>query len=193
MRGIIFRTYLSLLTNRFGYEVTDSILLKRDYPNKGGFSSAGNYDVLYLEWLISDGAYLFDNSKDKVWIDFGEYALVHLIKAAKRAHASEGLIANAVNLYDFLENINIIHHEELNKLYPDAKFPSFDIQRVNPRRITIGYSSDHHYPYFVYGLLRGCIEHFNDSSTVTMKRMDALISSPDKHASAYQFEVFGDE
>ena len=189
MRGIIFRTYLSFVKKNFGYEVLDEILLKDDYPNKGGFSSAGNYKTKYLNSLVENTTYLYDNSKNKVLEAFGRYAYGYLLDRFKQTYKTQNTPLHATNPYDFLEKLNLIHFDELKKLYPDAKFPKFDIRRVSDEHIIIEYSSYRNLPYLVNGLIKGCLDYFDSNSMVSMEETDRYKNIKEQRCRVYRFEV----
>ena len=189
MRGVIFRTYLNFISDRFNHEVLDDILQKDDYPNKGGFSSAGNYKVKYLHSLISNTAYLFSNSKELVLSTFGEYAFKFLLDRFKKLYKNTNTPLHTDNAYDFLEQLNVIHFDELKKIYPDAKFPKFDIQRKDTRHIVIEYSSHRNLPHLVYGLIQGCLKYFDENSSLSMEKTQRLKIIKGQEVSVYKFEV----
>ena len=191
MRGIIFRTYLNFMKDNFGYGTLDGILLRDDYPNKGGFSSAGNYPSLYLLSLVENSKYLFGNSTDKVLQAFGKYSFGFLLDRFKKSYAGTATPLHTKNAYDFLEKLNIIHFDELKKIYHDAVFPKFDIERAGNEHIIIEYSSHRNLPYFVYGLIDGCLKYFNENATLTIEKTNRHKIVKNVKARIYRFEVKG--
>jgi hypothetical protein len=189
MRGVIFRTYMNFIQDNFGYEKLDEILQKDNYPNKGGFSTAGNYSTAYLSSLISSTEQLFEGSKDKTIEAFGFYAFKHLLDRFTRTYQGKSSPLHTNSAYDFLQNLNIIHFIELQKLYPDAIFPKFDIERLENEHIVIKYCSYRNMPYLVNGLIKGCLAYYNDSSTLTMQSTDRYKVVNNKKQPVYEFEV----
>lgn len=189
MRGIIFRTYLEFVKEKFGYAALDQLLNENDYPNKGGFSTAGNYSSKYLMSLIESSTKFFDNSQEQVIAAFGKYAFKYLVDMFKHSYKDANTPLHVDNSYDFLEKLNVIHFDELRKLYPDAKFPKFAIERIADQHITIEYASPRNLPIFVYGLIRGCLEYFKDDSKLTMCATDRYRTINDTKCLVYKFEV----
>jgi len=189
LRGLIFRAYLNFIKDNFGYEELDEILQKDDYPNKGGFSSAGNYKSKYLISLVTHTTHLYGNSKEKVIEAFGKYAFNFLLDRFKKSYKGSTSPLHTNNAYNFLEKLNVIHFDELRKLYPDADFPKFDINRVDSEHIIIEYSSHRNLPYLVYGLIKGCLKYYNDNSTVTMKKTTEYKIIKNIKCPIYKFEV----
>lgn len=189
MRGIIFRTFTSFIETKFGYEKVDNLLLSDTYPNKGGFSTAGNYDVKYLHSLIKNSAYLFKNSQEQVQEAFGKFAFGFLLDRFKASYQDNASHLHSTNAYDFLENLNIIHFEELNKLYPDAKFPRFELNRLEKEHIIIEYCSAVNIPHFVFGLLQGCLKYYQDDSEVIMSKECGYKIVDENKSPVHRFEV----
>lgn len=189
MRGIIFRTYLNFIKDTFGYEQLDEILIQDNYPNKGGFSSAGNYKSKYLISLVTNTTHLYSNSKDKVLEAFGIYAFKFLLDRFKRSYKDNNTPLHTNNTYDFLEKLNIIHFDELRKIYPDAMFPKFDINRVAKNHIIIEYASPRNLPYLVFGLIKGSLNYFDEDSTLTMEKTERYKTIIDQKCTVYRFEV----
>ncbi|WP_304545389.1 heme NO-binding domain-containing protein [Sulfurimonas microaerophilic] len=189
MRGIIFRTYIDFIKDKFGYTTLDELLNEKEYPNKGGFSSAANYSSEYLFSLIDGSTRLFDNSREKVIEAFGEYAFKYLLNMFKHSYKGANTPLHVNNPYDFLEKLNVIHFDELKKLYPDAKFPKFIIERKGDEHIVIEYASPRNIPGFVCGLMRGCLKYFNDSSRLTMNETKRYRVINNIECQVYVFEV----
>ena len=180
---------MNFIKDNFGYETLDEILTKDDYPNKGGFSAAGNYKSSYLTSLVANTTYLFDNSKEKVLESFGKYAFKFLLNRFKKSYKATNTPLHTDNAYDFLEQLNVIHFDELKKLYPDAKFPKFDIERIGSTHIIIEYSSNRNLPYLVHGLIQGCLQYYEDSSNLTMQKTDRHKMIKNIKSPVFRFEV----
>ncbi len=189
LRGIIFRAFLNFIEARFGYERVDALLSGNDFPNKGGFSGAGNYDPAYLLKMVTGCKGFCHGSEEEVLEAFGEFAFGFLSRRFKKTYEGTQSVLNAPTAYDFLENLNVIHLDELNKLYPDARFPRFDIERPDPRHIIIEYASPLNLPSLVLGLIRGCLKEYGDPSGVTMERTSRKKEVDGVSCPVYRFEV----
>ncbi|MFT7861143.1 MAG: heme NO-binding domain-containing protein [Sulfurimonas sp.] len=189
MRGIIFRTYLDFIKDKFGYATLDQLLQEGSYPNKGGFSTAGNYSSDYLLSLIESSTKLCKKPKEKVVESFGRYAFTYLLERFKHSYKGSNTPLHVKNPYDFLEKLNVIHFDELKKLYPDAKFPKFSIERISDEHITIEYASPRNLPLFVYGLISGCLEYFHEDAKLTMSKTDRSRTINGVKCPVFKFEV----
>ena len=88
-----------------------------------------------------------------------------------------------------MEKQRIIHFDELKKLYPDAHFPKFSIERLAREHIVIEYASSRNLPYFVYGLIQGCLHYFHDTSSLRMITTKRHKSIEGAEYPIYRFEV----
>lgn len=179
MRGIIFTTFTDFMEYEFGYDILDKILLERDYPNMGGFSSGANYGIEYLYHIVNDSSKYFNGGSEELLYLFGKYAFRSLVLRFRKIYQNKNPFLLVDSAFDFIINLNDLHFEELYKLYPNAKFPRFDIVKEN-NSIELVYSSPLQLHYLVKGLLQGCLDFFEDSSTVSM-----IISEDNKKSTFY--------
>lgn len=193
MRGVMFRAYMSFIKNSFDNKTLDKLLQSEDYPNKGGFSALGNYKTKYLSSLMSNSSYLFNGSINKTMQLFGKYTYKYLVNRVIKLYGAKNNIIKHDNPYDFLENLNSFHIDEIQKLYPDAKFPEFMINRIDKKHIILEYSSFRDLPYLTYGLIEGCLEYYNDKSTVKMTQTNRVKTIENKECPVYTFEVYANE
>src|SRR5262245_41296248 len=63
---------------------------------------------------------------------------------------------------EFLTGLNTTIHGEVQKLYPDAEFPRFEVARTDGGGLELGYRSPSGLADFAEGLLLGCIEYFGE-------------------------------
>lgn len=168
MRGIIFTTFSDFVETTYGYEVLDHILLQRDYPNGGGFSIGESYCPSKLVSLVEDLATQVNLSSDNCWHDFGSYSFSSLHQNFSRLYTDESNPIFSKTTFDFVERLNVLHFDELRKLYPQAHFPKFKITR-DLTQVTLKYDSKMKLHYFVKGLLQGCIDHFEENIQLSMK------------------------
>lgn len=192
MRGIIFKAYTEFIKERFDSKTLDKILQSDDYPNNGGFSAIGNYKTSYMISLINNTTHLFQSSKNEIIKQFGKFAFGYLFNRFKKLYDEENDILNLKNAFDFLENLNRLHFTELKKLYPNANFPEFGIERVDNEHIILEYSSFRDLPYLTYGLIEGCLEYYENSASVTMDKTDKIRKINGFDCPIYIFEVKND-
>lgn len=189
MRGVIFKAYTEFVREKLDSKSLDQLLRSEKYPNKGGFSALGNYDTSHITSLINNSTKLFNTSKNEIVRGFGRFTYGYLHKRFKNMYMDKSEILNLDNPYDFLEKLNTLHFTELKKLYPNANFPEFEINRIEDQHIILEYSSFRDLPYLTYGLIEGCLEFFKSKGSVTMVKTDKLRTIDGKDYPVYRFEV----
>ena len=69
--------------------------------------------------------------------------------------------------FAFLSTLDSKIHVEVKKLYPDAELPAFAHDLSSPGRMILVYRSKRPFADLAEGLLRGCVDHFNEPVHVT--------------------------
>lgn len=167
MRGIIFTTFGEFVEQTYGYEQLDEIFTSGNYPNQGGFSPAQNYNPEALSQMIDFLAQQKEQSPEETWCEFGHFAFQFLIEHFSVIYSSRQHQIFAVNVFDFVKNLNQMHLDEVRKIYPKAKFPTFKID-IKGSEATLTYRSPARLHYLVQGLLLGCIDYFNEKIDMDM-------------------------
>jgi hypothetical protein len=72
--------------------------------------------------------------------------------------------------FDLLARIETYVHGEVQKLYPDARFPRFEVHAPGPGRLDMRYVSARPFADVAEGLIRGCIAHFGGG--IDLRRED---------------------
>lgn len=189
MKGVMFNSFTEFIKQKFGTNELDILLQKDNYPNKGGFSALGNYSFSYMHSLVNNSIFLFDCSKNEIVRQFGKFTYKYLYNRLIKTHEDNKNYTKYNNPYDFLENINIIHFDELRKIYPNAKFPEFEITRLGSNHIVLKYSSFRDMPYLTYGLIEGCLDFYGYNSSITMDKTDKTKVILEQECPIYKFEV----
>jgi heme-NO-binding protein len=82
---------------------------------------------------------------------------------------------------DLLRTINTYVHGEVQKLYPGAEFPAFDVREPAAGQLELGYHSSRPLADLADGLIRGCVAHFG--TPIRVERHDP----PDADGTAARF------
>ena len=93
---------------------------------------------------------------------------------------------DAGSAFDLLARINTYVHGEVQKLYPDAEFPRFDVERTGNKRLELVYRSSRPLADLAEGLIRGCIAHFGQAIAVRREDLE-----PDGRAARFVLEAGG--
>ena len=182
MRGVIFTGFTDFVEYKFGYTLLDELLLKRAYPNEGGFSPAEAYCPSMLVNLVKDLSQITNLETSTIWYESGKYMFEGLHQHFSGIYNNPANPIFSTNVFDFVEKLNVIHFDELKKLYPNADFPRFDIKRYGDIKIVLQYNSRLRLSCFVHGLLEGCIQHFDEKIVI-----DKSIQNP---GSEQEFSIF---
>ncbi len=155
MKGLVFNEFLEMVEEKFGFEISNQIVINSNLDTKGIYSSLGYYD--YKE-LVSMVVQLHKITKIEIPLlikTFGTYLFSIFVK-------NYGIFfQNEDNLLRFLSKIEDIIHVEVLKLYPDAEFPKFKIELLDEQQIHFLYNSSKGLHDLAEGLILGAAIHFN--------------------------------
>lgn len=163
MKGIVFTEFLEMVEEQFGLETVDAIIDASDLPSEGIYTSVGTYDFNEMVALLQSLSKKTNISIDDLLYAFGHYLFGSLGKAhpevIKSYNSPIGL------LYSIEDHI----HVHVQKLYPDAELPTFNILEKTDTSISMVYVSSRGLYRLAHGLIEKCFEHFNTSSKVTFE------------------------
>ena len=165
MRGIIFTELYELVEEKFGFEFLDDILMDLELTNDGAYSATGNYPFSELLNIVIK---LHEHSKipipDLLEV-FGEYLFTRLL-------AMHPELAKTENVLDFLEQVETYIHVEVQKLYPDAELPKFDIVSKDDNSFKFYYISSKKLHHLAKGLIQGLSNHYKQPIEIKMGQED---------------------
>jgi hypothetical protein len=162
MKGVIFTTFLEMVEDKFGYETVDEIITKSDLPTKGVYTSVGTYSHHEIVRLVVELSKSSGVPIETLLRVYGKHLFGIL------ANAYKGFFENVDNSFDFMQGIENYIHVEVKKLYPDAELPHFVINRTSEYQMDMLYTSERKMGDLAYGLMEGCIEHFNETVHIDM-------------------------
>ena len=156
MKGVVVAEFVQFAESRFG--VT---------PPSSAPDAMGSYPYSDLAALVGAAAVHAGTPPADLVRAFG----VHLF--GRFAALFPIFFFDAGSALDFLGRINTYVHDEVQKLYPDAEFPHFDVARRSPTKLELVYRSSRPLADLAEGLIRGCIAHFGRPVTVHRQDLDA--------------------
>lgn len=162
MKGIIFTEFIEMVESKFGLEVMDEVLNKSNLASGGVYTSIGTYDHAEMVELVSHLSAITKIEVVQLLEVFGEYLFTIFVKSYP--HFFEGI----GDSFSFLEQIEAYIHPEVLKIYPEAELPHFNISRQG-NTLHMVYKSKRKMAPFAYGLIKGCLNHFNEPAQVDMK------------------------
>ncbi|MCG8699002.1 MAG: heme NO-binding domain-containing protein [Bacteroidales bacterium] len=157
MKGIIFKEFLVMVENTYGYKMVDDIITESGIKSRGAYTSVGTYDFSELVQLLVElykktGVDIPDLLKA-----YGEFLFSVFEK--KYQH----LFSEINNSFQFLANVENNIHIEVLKLYPEAELPRLTVEEMSYNRMVITYQSERKMADFAEGLMLGCFKHFDET------------------------------
>jgi hypothetical protein len=131
-----------------------------------------------LEDLVNALAQTCGKEINQVWYDFGYFAFTSLHKRFTSIYSNPNNPIFSKTVFDFIEKLNVIHLDELRKLYPNARFPRFEIYRNGDQSMTLVYKSTLDLSDLAEGLLQGCVDYFAENITIQVTKLSTLDSKP---------------
>jgi len=166
MKGFIFTEFLDLVENKFGLEMVDNIIEQSDLQSGGVYTSIGTYDFAEMLGLVSNLSKNTDISIDDLLLVYSE----HLFKVLVRTHPN--LIEHYNDPMDFLASIENHIHVEVQKIYPDAQLPTFEMVERNATKMTMIYKSDRALYMLGKGLMDETFKLFKVEGTVNVEKLN---------------------
>ena len=156
MKGLLLAEFVQFAEARLGAS-----------PPPVAYSPLQTYEYADLVGLVDAAAEHAGMSKREILRSFG----VHLFGRFVALYPV--FFVEAGSAFDLLGSINTYVHGEVQKLYPDAEFPRFDIERPGPHRLELVYRSKRPLADLAEGLIRGCVAHFGQPILVRREDLDA--------------------
>jgi len=162
MKGIVFTEFIEMVEDTFSMTTANKIVDESDLPSGGVYTSIGTYDVSEMITLVTVLSQETKIPSPKLIQAFGH----HLFQ---RFHEKfPHFFMDIDDCFDFLINVEDYIHIEVRKLYPDAALPKFDCEVADDRSsMLMTYRSPRCLSDLADGLIRGCIEHYDEPITVT--------------------------
>lgn len=136
MKGIIFTEFLELVEEKFGLGMVDKIISQSELDSGGIYTSVGTYEFSEMLQLISHLSQNTDISVDDLLMVYSE----HLFKALIKAHPN--LVEHYKDPVNLLASIENHIHVEVQKIYPDAQLPTFELEERTDTKMVMVYKSD---------------------------------------------------
>ena len=136
MKGLIFTEFLDLVEQKFGLEMVDRIIEASDLKSEGIYTSVGTYEFSELLQLLNHLSITTQTPTDDLLLVYAE----HLFAVLVNAHPD--LVRNYNHPMDLIASIENHIHVEVQKIYPDAQLPTFELVERTNDRMELIYKSD---------------------------------------------------
>ncbi len=184
MKGTIFVELMNLVERTLGLDAVDQVIEKCGdaLSTEGAYTSVGNYPHQELLVLVGAVSELAPEHADGLLDLFAE----SLMTTFERMHPE--FFNPQQDYLDFLASVETHIHEEVLKLYPDAKPPQVAANRVSPTQLDLNYKSHRPLAPFSISLAKAAGKYF-------AKRVEISVNSAseDQRECHFTVTVLGDE
>ncbi len=136
MKGFIFTEFLELVEDKFGRAMVDKIIAQSELDSGGAYTSVGTYEFSEMLQLISNLSNNTDISVDDLLMVYSE----HLFAVLFKTHPY--LVKHYKDPMDLLASIENHIHVEVQKIYPEAQLPTFELEERTEEKMVMVYKSD---------------------------------------------------
>jgi hypothetical protein len=155
MKGIIFNLLDEVVTNAYGEDTWDELLLTAQVD--GVYTSLGSYPDEDFQALVAAAATKLDRTPFAVLHWFGRRAMPLLLARYPEFFRAQ------TSTRSFLLSVNTIIHPEVLKIYPGASVPMFEFRDAPDGGLFMGYRSPRRLCALVQGFAEGAGKHFGEN------------------------------
>ena len=156
MRGLLFTEYFDFVAAEAGDVVLEEVLGELDGAITGAYTSVGNYSFSEFANIHTLLYTKLDASPEDMARQFGENLL------GRFRDMFPSYFDGVQTGIEFLEKVGAHIHEEVMKLYPDAKPPVIEVERINGEPSFLVYQSHRPLAAVSEGLASECLRFFGD-------------------------------
>jgi hypothetical protein len=160
VKGLVFVELLSMAEEAFGEEAVDDVIEAAALPSGGAYTAVGNYPCEELMSLVQGFSRHSGIPGAELQKLFGHWMMKSFVK-----HYPDFFVGRGGSL-DMLSAIEDEIHVEVQKLYPEADLPHFDIDRTGANAMQMTYRSPRPLADFCHGLIEGCVGHFGETAVI---------------------------
>ena len=160
MKGIVFREFLQMVENKFGYNLVDQIIIDSKIDSNGVYTSVGTYPHEELFLLVQELSKKIDVPISQLLTVYGEYVF------DKFMGAYPYLTEKYSDAFSLLSQIEDTIHVAVLKLYPDAQLPTITTILQTEDELKLEYFSSRKMGNFAEGMIKSCLNYFNEQATV---------------------------
>ena len=166
MKGIIFTEFLELVEEKFGLSMVDQIIEQSDLKSGGVYTSVSTYEFSEMLQLLS---HLSDNTSvsiDDLLLVYSEHLFAVLVKSYPY------LIVNYKDPMELLASIENHIHVEVQKIYPEAQLPTFDLVERQQDNMVMIYKSERALYMLGKGLMLETFKLFNVPVKIVYEKLN---------------------
>lgn len=167
MLGIVFTEFVEMVEASFSPELADDLLVSANLSHGGAYTAVGYYDFAEMVTLVTLLSERTQTPVPALLETFGEY-LFHQLAAGHQS-----MLKDQTDLFHLLSHLDDHIHPEVQKLYTDAKLPSFRVVARNDHSMQLDYTSERHLESLAIGLINGAANYFNQPVTIDVQAQDS--------------------
>ena len=166
MKGIIFTEFLELVEEKFGLGMVDKIISQSELNSGGAYTSVGTYEFSEMLQLISHLSANTDITVDDLLLVYSEHLFAVLVKT------HPNLVEHYKDPMDLVASIENHIHVEVQKIYPEAQLPSFELEERTDTKMIMVYRSDRALYMLGKGLMLEAFKLFNVPVNIEFKKLN---------------------
>jgi hypothetical protein len=166
MKGIVFTEFLDLVEDKFGLEMVDKIISSSNLESGGIYTSVGTYKFSEMLQLLQHLSTNTGTSIDDLLLVYAE----HFFGVLENSYP--GLLATYTDPIELLSSIENHIHIEVQKIYPDAELPTFEVIEKTKNSLIMIYKSSRAMHHFGLGLMNKTFEHFNTTASIVLEKLN---------------------
>ncbi len=166
MKGIIFTEFLELVEVKFGLGMVDKIISQSELDSGGIYTSVGTYEFSEMLQLISQLSSNTDISVDDLLMVYSE----HLFSALVKTYPN--LVKHYKDPMDLLASIENHIHSEVQKIYPEAQLPTFQLEERTEEKMVMVYKSERALYMLGKGLMLETFKLFDVPVTIDYQKLN---------------------
>lgn len=164
MKGLIFTEFLEMVEEQFSLAMVDQIIEASNLASGGAYTAVGTYPHTEIVQLVVNLSKATGIPIPLLLQSFGERLFQSF--SIRYAH----FLKNATSAFTFLQRLQSYVHVEVQKLYPEAELPHFEIEAMPGGSIRMTYRSHRALGDVAHGLIIGCVRYFGEE--IAIERRD---------------------
>ena len=180
MKGMLFTELTEFIERHSDLATAEEIVETANLESSGAYTSVGNYPHEEMLLLVDAATSILGIPQQELMRHFGQELFVRLYES--HPDFFEEAIHDAPT---FLARVQNHIHDEVVKLYPEARPPKLQVSDGDGC-LLVSYDSHRPFALVALGLLEGCFEHFGEPITI---RSDRAL---DTNSTSAQFSVFAE-
>lgn len=159
MKGIVFSELMNWVEAAHSPATVDAMISRSEVPNDGAYTSVGNYPHIEAISLLVALSELTGEPVGTIARSYGRWL------AGRFAILYPDMVSVYPDAPSLLAGVGPHIHEEVTKLYPEARPPKVEASMVQDR-LQLEYSSHRPFADIAHGLTEGFAAHFGDDLVI---------------------------